>query len=58
MSTLPQVGDQLRITNDSDPALCTPGEVVTIVKMEFVHGNVYVYVDGRRDIRRFLWSKA
>ena len=33
--SIPQVGDQLRITHNSDPALCTPRETVTVVSVEY-----------------------
>lgn len=58
MNETPQAGDRLRITDDSDTSLCTPGEVVTVTKVETYRGGIYIYVDGRREFRRFFWSKV
>jgi hypothetical protein len=55
---IPRIGEQLRITEDSDAALCTPGETVTVVQVETNHRGTFVYVDGRRDFRRFLWEET
>lgn len=58
IKSVPQVGDQLRITQNSDPSLCTPGETVTVVKVETYRGGIYLHVDGRREFRRFYWSEV
>ena len=57
MNETPRAGERLRIAINSDPTLCTPGETVTIVRVERTKGGVYLDVDGRRDLRRFFWEE-
>jgi hypothetical protein len=51
----PHIGEQLRISDDSDASLVTPGEVVTVVQVEYRPQGTFVSVDGRRQFRQFLW---
>lgn len=53
---IPHIGEQLRVVDTNDDVLATVGEVVTVVQVERRHNGVFVYVDGRKDFHRFMWS--